>query len=101
MNIYYQVGEGVELDEIVGGVRGDDEVVGGLQSDGGGEVGEAEGDGAPVVDVAWVAQQSHPRIDFVLNHSRFRIHLQFSLSLRWTPGGSLVQSAVRRQSQVG
>lgn len=50
------MGKGIELDEIVGGVRKDDEVVGGLQPDGGVEVGKAEGDGAAVVDVAWVAQ---------------------------------------------
>lgn len=45
-------------DEIIDGVRHDDELVGGTQSDGDPEVSEAKRDGAAIVNVARVPKRS-------------------------------------------
>ncbi|KAF7819512.1 Suppressor of gamma response 1 [Senna tora] len=47
------------------GMRIDDQLIGRLQLDGSPEIGETEGDGAAVVDIARVSQQTHPRIRLV------------------------------------
>ena len=64
----YQVIEGLELDEIVGGMGSDEEVIGGTQLNGGPEVSESERDCTPIIHVAWISKQSHSRIRFVLYH---------------------------------
>lgn len=63
----HQVIERIKVDEIVDGVRRDDELVGGTQADGGPEVAEGEGDGAAIVDVARVPQETGASEDLVLD----------------------------------
>lgn len=78
------MGERSENDEVVSGVGLNDELIGRLQSDGGPEVAEAEGDGTAVVDIAGVPEQTHPSVGPVLDHCLRRrrfalimIHFQF------------------------
>lgn len=74
--------EGSEVDEIMGGVGLDDELIGRLQSHGGPEVTESEGDRTAEVHIARIPDQSHPRMGPVLDRTRrsgirrssFRIH---------------------------
>lgn len=65
--IKYQLRGGGEAEEVVSGVGLDDQILGGDEADGGEEVTEAKGDGAAVVDVAGVAQQTHPGVRLVLH----------------------------------
>lgn len=63
------MGERSENDEIVSGVRLNDQLIGRLQSDGGPEVAEAERDGTAEVDIAGVPEKTHPSVGPVLDHS--------------------------------
>jgi hypothetical protein len=80
----------VEGDEIVDGMRLDEELVGGAQQHGGPEIGEREGHGAPEMDIAGVPQQPHsgvsPVLDRHLRHLRHRhllhLHLQNLLRIK-------------------
>lgn len=49
-------------------VRLDDEIRRGLQPNGGPEIGEREGDGVAVVDIAGVAKKPYPSVGFVLDN---------------------------------
>lgn len=87
--------EGAELDEIVGGVGLNNELIRWLQSYGGPEVAKSEGDCTPVIDVARVSKQSHPRIGPVLDDTgsgirrrTFRIHLNFCSLCQISVGAS-------------
>jgi hypothetical protein len=62
--------EGSEVDEIVGGVGPDDELIGRLQSHGGPEVTEREGDRTAEVHIARIPEESHPRMGPVLDRTR-------------------------------
>lgn len=62
-----QVVNGMEGDEIVDGVRLDDELERGAQQHGGAEIGEREGDGATEIAIAGVPQQTHSGVSPVLD----------------------------------
>lgn len=82
----YQMIEGSELDEIVGGMGSDDKLIGWTEFHGGPEILKSKRNGATIVNIARISQQSHSGISLVLNHRAggwrwrcLRIHFNRSL----------------------
>ncbi|RWW54422.1 hypothetical protein BHE74_00039006 [Ensete ventricosum] len=75
--------------EIMSGVRADDEVSGGLEADGGAKIADREGDSATEVDIARVPQESDAGVSLVLDDcvETLRRHVPF---IGAREGGGLV-----------
>ncbi|KAI6668553.1 hypothetical protein NL676_010875 [Syzygium grande] len=57
----------IKVDETMDGVRRDDELVGWMQPDGSLEEAEVKRDGAAIINVAWVPQETDASVDLVLD----------------------------------